>query len=83
MGGQEPKNIALKLYKYGINIKIPRQISSTAIIEMLRFDKKFHGGDVYFSLVSRVGKLWNVKGNYLIPINEAIILQAIKNSYVI
>lgn len=67
--------------KYKIRATIPKTILRESIMNMLKYDKKFHGGDVYFSLVSTVGKLWNVKGEYLIPVNEAIILKAIERSY--
>jgi 3-dehydroquinate synthase len=36
--------------KYKISTTIPKSITPEAIMDMLRFDKKFHGGDVYFSL---------------------------------
>lgn len=68
--------------KYGIKTTIPASITVESIMNMLRFDKKFHGGDVYFALISKIGTLYSRKGEYLIPVSESIIVKALENSYV-
>ena len=62
---------------------IPKDISFDAIIDALRFNKKTRGKDIIFALLEFVGKMWKVKGEYAIPVQMPVLVEALKRSYIV
>jgi len=69
------------LTQYRLPYDIPPSISSEAIVDALRFNKKTRGADIRMVLPERVGKLWKIKGEYGIPCPPELIKKAIERSY--
>src|SRR3989344_8360330 len=55
------------LSKYGLPTDIPVDIKAEDLINVLKYNKKFRGGEAEFALLDKVGSLWNAGGVYTIP----------------
>ena len=68
------------LSKYGLPTDVPADVSASDIIQTLRYNKKFHGGEARFVLVCRIGELWHEHGRYTVPVGDALIHEAVERS---
>ncbi|MFA4955274.1 MAG: NTP transferase domain-containing protein [Patescibacteria group bacterium] len=69
------------LRKYKLPINVPRDIRPDDIINMLRCNKKFHGGEARFVLVKAIGAMWHDRRHFFVSCSDELIRQAIQRSY--
>lgn len=67
--------------KFGLDIRVPKDIVADDIIETLRFNKKFHSGQARFVLVKSIGSLWHDRSMYTVFCSDDIVRKAIERSY--
>jgi 3-dehydroquinate synthetase len=48
------------------------------IIDAMRYDKRTHIEGVRMALLTDVGKLWQVDGDYVIPVPESVLVEALR-----
>lgn len=68
------------LSKYGLPFTIPKDIKAEDIINVLKYNKKFRGGESEFALMDKIGSLWSAGGVYTIPCRQELINKAIVQS---
>tara|TARA_Y100000310_G_scaffold169635_1_gene169824 strand:- start:5000 stop:6841 length:1842 start_codon:yes stop_codon:yes gene_type:complete len=66
---------------YNLPYSIPRNMSSSAVIDALKYNKKTQASEARFVLPDFVGKVWKIKGEYGIPCPVELIKKAVENSY--
>lgn len=69
------------LSKYNLPVNIPSDMKAEDLVNVLKYNKKFRGGEAEFALVHKIGSLWQAGGIYTIPCRQELIYQAVKNSY--
>ncbi len=67
--------------RYILPTTIPRDIKADDIINLLRCNKKFHGGEAKFVLVRNIGEIWHDRGHYFVSCGDDVIKEAINRSY--
>ncbi len=65
------------LTKYGLPTKIPRSIRTHDMLEALRFNKKYLVEGTRMALLKDLGELWDVDGEYAIPVSDKVLAEAI------
>jgi 3-dehydroquinate synthase len=66
--------------KYELPISIPKEINTKNILEALKFNKRYLTEGTRMALLTDVGKLWNVENDYVLPVTEQVLIEAIKLS---
>ncbi len=66
------------LQKYALPTRIPARLRTQDIVEALRYDKKYLAEGVRMALVSRIGELWHVDGEYAMPVSDDVIIPALE-----
>ncbi len=69
------------LKKYGLPYTVPQTITEDDIVNVLRYNKKFHGGEPRFVLVDHIGHIWHQDHVYTVACSDEIIKKAVKRSY--
>ncbi len=64
--------------RFGLPTTVPTSISVEDVLNTIRFDKHYLGKLPRMGLASRVGTLWNDRGEVAIPIDYPIIAKAIQ-----
>ena len=64
--------------KYGLPTRVPADIRTDDILEALKFNKKYLVEGTRMALVSDVGQLWSVDGDYAIPVPDKVLVEAIE-----
>ncbi|MDQ7815022.1 MAG: NTP transferase domain-containing protein [Patescibacteria group bacterium] len=67
--------------RYALPTTIPRDIKADDIINLLRCNKKFHGGEAKFVLIRKIGEMWHDRGHYFVSCGDDVIREAINRSY--
>jgi 3-dehydroquinate synthase len=66
------------LARYGLPLRVPANIRVPDIIDAMRYDKRTHIEGVRMALLTDVGKLWQVDGDYVIPVPESVLVEALR-----
>jgi 3-dehydroquinate synthetase len=69
------------LAKLGLPTELPRRFDVDAILETMRFNKKYLVEGTRMALVERPGELWKVDDEYAIPVDDTVIARAIEATY--
>lgn len=69
------------LEKMQLPTTLPRRYSADRVIDTMRFNKKYLVEGTRMALVDEIGSLWMVDGECAIPVDDAIIAQAIEDTY--
>lgn len=64
--------------KHHLPIRIPSGITLDALMDALRYNKRYTTEGTQMILLSDVGKPWTVKGNYVIPVTNGILREAVE-----
>lgn len=67
--------------KFGLDVRIPSDISVDDVVEGLRFNKKFHSGEARFVLVKEIGSLWHDRSMYTVQCSDKAVREAVARSY--
>jgi 3-dehydroquinate synthase len=81
LGGSDDALVALHdrvLARFELPHRIPPSIRTRDIVAAMRYDKRYLAEGVRMALLSDVGKLWSVGGDYAIPVSEAVLAQALE-----
>jgi len=79
MGGCDQSLVDLHeelLTKFGLPVKVPREISSADMLKTLKFNKRYLTEGTRMALLSGVGELWQVHGDYAIPVPQEVLVEA-------
>ncbi|MEZ4465675.1 MAG: iron-containing alcohol dehydrogenase [bacterium] len=63
---------------FGLPSDVPAGIRTEDVLEALVWNKKYLVEGTRMALVDRVGNLWNVNGNFAIPVPDALIARAVE-----
>ncbi len=66
--------------RYGLPTTIPRSIHVGDILESMRYNKRYLTEGTRMALLTDVGRLWHVDGDYAIPVSDTVLEQAIELS---
>jgi 3-dehydroquinate synthase len=81
LGGCDDEMVELHrklIAKYQLPTMIPATMRMSDILDALRYDKKYLSEGVRMALLSGPGELWQVKGDYAIPVSEDVLTAAIE-----
>ncbi|MCA9523092.1 MAG: iron-containing alcohol dehydrogenase [Myxococcales bacterium] len=67
--------------KYRLPLAIPKGISPDDILDTMAYNKRYLMEGHRLALLCELGRLWQVDGDYAIPVPETVIRQAIEQSY--
>lgn len=67
--------------KYRLPLTIPSSIRPEDILDTMAYNKRYLMEGHRLALLSGLGRLWQVDGEYAIPVPETVIRQAIEQSY--
>ena len=67
--------------QYGLPTTVPADIDPDDVMEMMRFNKKYLTEGTRMALVRGRGELWEVDGDYAIPVPDAVVRQALLDTY--
>lgn len=62
---------------YGLPTTIPEHIKTDDLLLTIKYDKHYLKGNPEMALVDHIGSVWEEKGRYGIPIDDALLRQAI------
>lgn len=65
---------------FGLPTEVPRNISTEDLLDSLRYNKKYLTEGTRMALLAEVGRLWNVEGDYAIPVSDHVLAEAIELS---
>jgi 3-dehydroquinate synthase len=65
---------------FGLPTEVPRNISTEDLLESLRYNKKYLTEGTRMALLADVGQLWNVEGDYAIPVSDHVLSEAVELS---
>ena len=63
--------------KYGLPATVTPDVILDDLVLMIKNDKTFRLGSSYMGLAAGIGELWHEGGNYSIPVDIDIVLEAI------
>jgi 3-dehydroquinate synthetase len=66
--------------KFGLPTKVPAGITVEGLMEALKYNKRYLTEGTQMSLLQAVGRPWAVNGRYVIPVNNAIIREAVEQT---
>jgi 3-dehydroquinate synthetase len=66
------------LEHFGLPTAVPRGIRTDDVINALRYNKRHLTEGCRMALLSDVGKLWCVEGDYAIPVSEQVLRKALE-----
>lgn len=69
------------IQKYELPTRIPASIQVDDILAMMRFNKRYLTEGTRMALVDGPGTLWSVDDDYAIPVSDAVLREAIEQSY--
>ncbi|TDP75289.1 NTP transferase domain-containing protein [Bradymonas sediminis] len=67
--------------QYKLPTRIPASIDIDDIMSMMRYNKRYLTEGTRMALVDGPGSLWSVDGDYVIPVSDAVLREAIKQTY--
>lgn len=67
--------------KYELPTRIPDSIDIDDILAMMRFNKRYLSEGTRMALVDGPGHMWSVDGDYVIPVSDAVLREAIEQTY--
>jgi 3-dehydroquinate synthase len=65
---------------YGLPTRIPRNIRVGDILNSLKYNKRYLTEGTRMALLTDVGVLWNVDGEYAIPVSDQVLAEAIERT---
>jgi 3-dehydroquinate synthetase len=68
------------LQKFGLPTKVPAYISNEDMIKTLRYNKRYLTEGTRMALLSDVGEMWHVKGDYVIPVPLDVLVEAFEQT---
>ncbi|MBU1241182.1 NTP transferase domain-containing protein [Myxococcota bacterium] len=83
MGGCDQSLVDLHeelLTKFGLPVKVPRDISSSDMLKTLKYNKRYLTEGTRMALLSSVGNMWQVHGDYAIPVPQEVLVEAFNQS---
>ena len=66
--------------RYHLPTRIPRGLQEADVLEAMRTNKRFLVEGTRMALVSGPGRLWSVDGEYAIPVSDAVLARAIRET---
>ncbi len=81
LGGCDDEVVELHrqvISKYNLPTTIPATMRIPDIIDAMRYDKKFLTEGVRMALVATPGALWQVEGDYAIPVPDDVLIPALE-----
>ena len=81
LGGCDDELVELHrqvIAKYNLPTTIPATMRIPDIIDAMRYDKKFLTEGVRMALVATPGALWQVEGDYAIPVPDDVLIPALE-----
>ena len=66
--------------KFHLPTRIPRGLQVADVLDAMRTNKRFLVEGTRMALVSAPGRLWSVDGDYAIPVSEAVLGRAIRET---
>ena len=81
LGGCDDEVVELHrqvIAKYNLPTTIPATMRIPDIIDAMRYDKKFLTEGVRMALVATPGALWQVEGDYAIPVPDDVLIPALE-----
>ena len=84
MGGASEELVAIHrrvLEQYGLPRRIPSSITIDDIMTAMRYNKRRLTEGNRLALVEAPGKLWSVDGDYAIPVDDRVLVQALERCY--
>lgn len=84
LGGCTDEDVALHLHviqKYGLPTRIPANIAVDDILAMMRYNKRYLSEGTRMALIDGPGSMWSVDGDYVIPVSDAVLREAITQTY--
>lgn len=69
------------LEHFGLPTKIPSRIEPDAIVEMMRYNKRYLVEGTRFALVADIGRLHRVEDDYAIPVPHQLLREALTDMY--
>lgn len=67
--------------KYQLPTRIPASIDVDDILAMMRYNKRYLIEGTRMALVDGPGHMWSVDGDYVIPVSDAVLREAIEQTY--
>lgn len=64
--------------RYMLPTKVPEGIRVSSLMEALKYNKKYLIEGTRMALLGDVGQLWNVDGDYAIPVSDTVLVEAIQ-----
>ncbi len=68
------------LRKFGLPVKVPKEISCADMLKTLRYNKRYLTEGTRMPLLSQAGQMWHVKGDYAIPVPTEVLIEAFEQS---
>jgi 3-dehydroquinate synthase len=68
------------LQKFGLPTQVPAYISNEDMIKTLRYNKRYLTEGTRMALLSDVGEMWHVKGDYVIPVPLDVLVEAFEQT---
>jgi len=68
------------LARFGLPFEVPFDIRASDVIDALKYNKKYLCEGTRMALLSDVGRLWAVDGEYAIPVSDDVICLAVEMS---
>ncbi len=65
--------------RYRLPIRVPPDIRVSSVLESLKFNKRYLTEGTRMALLSQVGELWSVDGDYAIPVSDTVLADAIQS----
>lgn len=62
---------------FGLPTTIPTDMRTEDILESLKYNKRYLTEGTRMALLAEVGRLWNVDGDYAIPVSDQVLTEAI------
>jgi len=81
MGGARREIVedhARLLSKFDLPTRMPRGIAAADVVEAVRYGKRYLTEGIRMALLSGVGELWCVDGEYAIPVSDRVLAQAVE-----
>jgi 3-dehydroquinate synthase len=79
MGACKPEFVELHIElnkKYGLPVSVPKGINSHDMLDALKHNKRYLTEGTRMALLSDVGTMWNVDGEFVIPVPDQVLVEA-------
>jgi 3-dehydroquinate synthase len=62
---------------FGLPTEVPANIATSDVLRTLRYNKRYLTEGTRMALLTDVGKVWSVGGEYVIPVSERVLAEAL------